>query len=181
MLFLHMLGAGGDMKKALIVLCIVLVVSVLYVRRIELVHLDRDETRELVILTRDHRLLIWDEGRFTGQSIANLKPWKLAFGDINDDGINEIAIGAFKQAPLHRVEVKRAFFYALRAGKIVPVLRMSRTYEPLVDFFVSDHLATIETDASQFFVVHYRWAGFGFEIAQRSGPYPTAREAEKNR
>lgn len=169
------------MKRWGVLLMILLFLGIGLIQQVRLVDLDADEASEIVILTRNHYLFIWDGSHLAKRNLSNLKPWKLAFGDINDDGIDEIAIGVFKTAPMHHVAVRRAFFYALRRGEIIPVFRMSRTYEPLIDFYITDHLITIESDQLHFYSVHYTWSGFGFDINRRDGPFTTVAEAFRGR
>lgn len=169
------------MKKSLMLLSILILIGIILIRQVAWINLDSDDAREVVILTRNYHLFVWDEHQMITRSVVNLSPWKLAFGDINGDGIPEIAIGVYKSTPLHHVAVRRAFFYALRNAEIVPVLRMSRTYEPLLDFYITDHLITIETNQAEYFSVHYAWSGFGFDIARRDGPFASVAEALKHR
>ena len=100
-----------------------------------------------------------------------LKPWKLMTGDIDGDGIDEIAVGVYKESPLHQVMANRPFIYNFEGEKIVPKWRGSRLSRPFEDFLLYDIDldGACEIVASEFLedgkmiINTYKWKGFGFE------------------
>lgn len=102
---------------------------------------------------------------------SHLKPWKIAIGDIDGDGIDEISIGAYKESPLHKVMAKRPFIYSFIEGEIRPKWRGSRLSRPFIDYNFYDidddgidELVSIEILKDDRNVINvYKWKGFGFE------------------
>lgn len=105
-------------------------------------------------------------------SLPDLKPFKVQAGDINGDGLPEIALCVYKTAKFHPVPAKRPFFYDLADGGLEPVWLGSRLARPFADYRLADmdgdgidEIVSIEwlEDGDQVMAV-YDWKGFGFEV-----------------
>lgn len=111
----------------------------------------------------------------TGESefeieMAEIKPWRVDFCNV-DGGEIELALGVYKESPLHEVEMKRLFFYNLREDRIKPKYRMSRLTYPFDDYILTDidrdgrdEIIAIEvTEEGGHMLGGYRWTNFAFE------------------
>lgn len=67
--------------------------------------------------------LIKDNKLVLEEDINNLNVWKLEIGDIDGDGVDEIALGVYTESPLHPVEAKRPFIYKFNGDKLIPKWR----------------------------------------------------------
>lgn len=140
-----------------------------------------DKQVELIILTGSSwikygkNLIIFsleDEIKEIGRKdFTKLNPWKLAIGDIDGDGKDEISIGVYKKSPFHQVMAKRPFIYSFTEGKIQPKWRGSRLSRPFTDYNFSDidgdgidEIVAIEILQDNRKIINsYKWKGFGFE------------------
>lgn len=110
-------------------------------------------------------------------NLERLNPWKVKFGDVDGDGIEEISFGVYTIAPFHQVYSKRLFLYNLNkeTGKFRPKFRASRLSSPYHDFtFVEDEnnrdllLAIEELEDGSLIVKGYTWRNFGFYVSHES-------------
>jgi hypothetical protein len=92
-------------------------------------------------------------------------------GDVDGNGIDDIAIGVYKESPLHQVMAKRPFIYSFDGKAISPLWRGSRLSRPFEDFILYDldGDGICEIIASEYLedrgmvINSYKWRGFGFE------------------
>jgi len=104
--------------------------------------------------------------------LTEIKPLDIQAGDINGDGIAEIAVCVYKTAEFHPVPAKRPFFYDLKEGRLEPIWLGSRLSRPFADciLFDVDHddieeIISIEfTENGNKVLTVYDWKGFGFEV-----------------
>jgi hypothetical protein len=102
---------------------------------------------------------------------SELKPWKIMTGDVDGDGIEEIALGVYKESPLHQVMAKRPFIYSFDGEKLLPFWRGSRLSKPFDDFILYDldgdgicEIVSSEyLEEGSMVINSYKWRGFGFE------------------
>lgn len=102
---------------------------------------------------------------------SELKPWKLMIGDVDGDGIDEIALGVYKESPLHPIMAKRPFIYSFNNGKVLPFWRGSRLSRPFEDFVLYDldgdgicEIVSSEyLEDGNMVLNSYKWKSFGFE------------------
>lgn len=114
-----------------------------------------------------------DEGKkeIFRRDISHLKPWKIELGDVDGDSHFEIAIGVYKESPLHPIMAKRPFIYNFDGEDLVPKWRGSRLSRPFTDFLLFDvdqdeiyEIVSVEELADGGHIVNsYKWKGFGFE------------------
>lgn len=105
------------------------------------------------------------------RDISHLKPWKIDIGDVDGDGNLEIAIGVYKESPLHPIMAKRPFIYNFNGNDLIPKWRGSRLSRPFSDFLLFDvdqdgvcEIVAIEDLADGGHIINsYKWKGFGFE------------------
>ena len=108
--------------------------------------------------------------------LTGIKPLKVQIGDINGDGINEVALCVYKTAIFHEMMAKRPFFFDLVDGNLIPVWlgsRLSRPFDDYVLFDVNDdgfnEIVSIEQlENGGRVVAIYIWKGFGFEVLVES-------------
>ena len=108
--------------------------------------------------------------------LTGIKPLKVQIGDINGDGVNEVAICVYKTAKFHEVMAKRPFFFDLVEGNLIPVWLGSRLSRPFDDYILFDinedgldEVISIEhTQNGNRIVAVYIWKGFGFEMLTES-------------
>jgi len=140
-----------------------------------------DDFEELIILTKrgfktyGSEVVVFKlDSRITEiyrEDFSDLNPWKVAAGDVDGDGIDEISVGVFKKTPLYQVMDKRPFIYYYKDNRLLPKWRGSRLSKPFddYDFFdidgdAMDELISIEVLQNGKKVINtYKWRGFGFE------------------
>lgn len=105
------------------------------------------------------------------KDISDLNVWKLEVGDIDGDGIDEIALGVYTESPLHPIDAKRPYIYRFNGEELIPKWRGSRLSRPFVDFVFydidydgMDEIISIEILKDKTYIINsYKWKGFGFE------------------
>ena len=108
--------------------------------------------------------------------IEEKKPLKVQLGDINGDGVNEVAICVYKTAKFHPIMAKRPFFFDLVDGNLIPVWLGSRLSRPFDDYILYDidddnidEIISIEQlENGNRAIAVYNWSGFGFEMFTQS-------------
>jgi hypothetical protein len=114
---------------------------------------------------------------FRSDSLIFSNVWRLPYpvyqfdcGDINNDGLPEIAVGVIKTTRYDSICRKRLFIFKLYEGRYIrPLWLGSRVSYPLVDFRIVDNgdekrFRTIEQSGENRFVVaEYRYEGFGLK------------------
>lgn len=105
-----------------------------------------------------------------------IKPHKIQAGDVDGDGIQEIAICVYKTTEFHPVLARRPFFYRLVDGELESMWLGSRLARPFTDYTLFDvdgdgidEIISIEylENKNQVIAV-YDWKGFGFEVRSLS-------------
>lgn len=157
-------------------------------------NLDDDNFDELAILTRRpmHRfgkeIIIFKLNKeiveMYRKDFSELKPWKLAKGDIDGDGRDELSIGVYKKTPFHQVMAKRPFIYYYEDERLIPKWRGSRLSMPFDDYCFYDidrdkidELISIEVlQNGEKILDTYKWRGFGFEGLLRSKSFNDIRD-----
>lgn len=122
----------------------------------------------LVIMREEQMLSVihWESGT---------KPiWKVAVGDIDNDGMKEIAVGLWKYSWVDNSEGNRLSLYNWDGRSITAKWRGSTLSKPFYDFAIADvdgdntaELITLEKrpgTQEQYFLVIYHWTGFGFSV-----------------
>lgn len=159
--------------------------------------MDGDRKDELLVITSPDPKLALDSGECYGDCVklysnyeivnnkpvlknqpdyefdlSELKPLKVQAGDINGDGVMELAVCVYKTAEFHPVPAKRPFFYDIVKGRLEPVWLGSRLARPFADYIIADadeddidEIISIEflENGSKMIAV-YDWKGFGFEV-----------------
>jgi len=105
------------------------------------------------------------------KDISDLNVWKLEVGDIDGDGIDEVALGVYRESPLHPIVAKRPYIYTFNGEELIPKWRGSRLSRPFVDFVFYDidndgwdEIISIEILKDSAYIINsYKWKGFGFE------------------
>lgn len=104
--------------------------------------------------------------------LSEIKPLKVQAGDINGDGVAELAVCVYKTAEFHPVPARRPFFYQIKEGELEPVWLGSRLARPFVDYILYDvdedgidEIISIELlENGKKVIAVYDWKGFGFEV-----------------
>lgn len=108
--------------------------------------------------------------------LSAIKPLKVQLGDVNGDGVKEVAVCVYKTAEFHPIMAKRPFFFDLVDGNLIPVWLGSRLSRPFDDYILCD----IDSDAideiisveqlenDNRVIAVYNWRGFGFEMLTQS-------------
>ncbi|MES2733741.1 MAG: FG-GAP repeat protein [Bacteroidota bacterium] len=102
----------------------------------------------------------------------NYPIYQLQHGDVNGDGIEDIAVGVIKTTRFDSIKRKRLFIFKLFDGYIRPLWLGSRVAQPLEDFRVIVQkpftaIRTIEKERDgSYLMAEYRWRGFGLEFQQ---------------
>lgn len=109
--------------------------------------------------------------------LSDMRPLKVQAGDIDGDGVTELAVCVYKEAKFHPVGAKRPFFYDIVEGRLAPIWLGSRLARPFDDYVLVDvdqdgicEIVSIETARSgRKLFAAYDWKGFGFEVKGISG------------
>lgn len=148
--------------------------------------IDGNGEEELVFLTKKlfskygKEVVIYSSDReIYRKDFSDLKPWKIAIGDIDGDGIEEVSIGVYKTTTFHPLMNKRPFIYRYEDGELYPKWRGSRLSRPFIDYLFYDidgngidEIISIEILQNQERLIHiYKWKGFGFEGYKESKSY----------
>lgn len=140
--------------------------------------LDRIEINDVSaeIISQDHKfgrdLKIKAKGNEFVIDVEELKAWKVDFCNV-DGGEMELALGVYKKTPFDPKYDRRCFLYNIdfKNRKLKPKLRISRLYNPIVDFNLCDidgdsydEIISIEKniDGNYLFGV-YDWTNFAFQ------------------
>ena len=140
--------------------------------------LDRIEINDVSaeIISQDHKfgrdLKIKAKGNEFVIDVDELKAWKVDFCNV-DGGEMELALGVYKKTPFDPKFDRRCFLYNIdfKNRKLKPKLRISRLYNPIVDFNLCDidgdsydEIISIEKniDGNYLFGV-YDWTNFAFQ------------------
>ena len=140
--------------------------------------LDRIEINDVSaeIISQDHKfgrdLKIKAKGNEFIIDVEELKAWKVDFCNV-DGGEMELALGVYKKTPFDPKFDRRCFLYNIdfKNRKLKPKLRISRLYNPIVDFNLFDidgdsydEIISIEKniDGNYLFGV-YDWTNFAFQ------------------
>lgn len=134
-----------------------------------------DTTREPTVTARRGETVVWSG------IPRKWKPWKLASGDIDGNGMPDFAIGIVKQTHIYPRPHKTVFFYEVRGGKVVPKWKGSSLGRPLVDFQYANTargprliaLQTLLDGRLSLFI--WRWNRFGFRLERSEGSWRTAK------
>lgn len=95
--------------------------------------------------------------------------YRFDHGDVNNDGVEDIAVGVIKTTRRDKVARKRLFLFTLQNDKIIPLWLGSSLTQPLEDFRIISTQNTsvraigLERDSS-FSVAEYQWFGFGLSL-----------------
>lgn len=159
--------------------------------------MDNDSLEELLVVVGNDPNMVLDTGEAYGDQIkiysdfeitdhkpvvkgepdlsfdlSDIKPMKIQAGDINGDGVVEIAVCVYKTTKFHPVPAKRPFFYDLADGGLEPVWLGSRLSRPFDQYILhdmdgdgADEIISIErTEQGDILFAAYDWKGFGFEV-----------------
>lgn len=157
--------------------------------------IDENGEDELILLTKGvfskygKDIIIYSSGKeIYRKDFTELKPWKVAIGDIDGDGIDEISIGVYKTTIFHPVMDKRPFIYSYEDGEFYPKWRGSRLSRPFRDYQFydidgdgGDEIISIEIlENDEKLVNTYKWKGFGFEGYKESNSFTDIDNIELN-
>lgn len=123
------------------------------------------------------------------RDFTKFSPFKVRLGDVTGDGVEELALGIFKETPLHRFRDRRCFFYNVREGKLIPRFRASRFVRPFLDFELYDldgddilEVVSLErTEDGRCILGAYRWNGFGFSLEYESAVFDSRGKFRRDR
>lgn len=104
--------------------------------------------------------------------LSEIRPHKVQAGDVDGDGIQEIAVCVYKTAEFHPVPARRPFFYRLADGELESMWLGSRLARPFTDYILYDadddgidEIISIEyLENKNKVIAVYDWKGFGFEV-----------------
>lgn len=99
------------------------------------------------------------------------RPWRVSWGDVDNDGHEELLVGVIGRARFDPTERKRPFVYSWDGRRLVPKWLGSRLSRPFTDVRLgnvdnagaSDLVALESTRDGGLEVAIYAWKGFGFE------------------
>ena len=128
------------------------------------------------IISRDKKfgydLKIKNKGNDFVIDVEDLKPLKVDFCNV-DGGEIELALGVYKKTPFDPKFDRRCFLYNIdfKNKKLKPKLRISRLYNPIMDFNLCDidgdsydEIISIEKNIDGNFLFGvYDWTNFAFE------------------
>ncbi len=108
--------------------------------------------------------------------LAAIKPLKVQLGDVNGDGLNEVAVCVYKTAEFHPIMAKRPFFFNLVDGNLIPMWLGSRLSRPFDDYVLRDidsdgidEIVSVEQlEDGKRVLAAYDWRDFGFEMLAQS-------------
>ncbi len=108
--------------------------------------------------------------------LSLIKPMKVQLGDINGDGLKEVAVCVYKKAEFHPIMAKRPFFFDLVDGNLIPVWLGSRLSRPFDDYILrdidadgTDEIISVERlEDGRRLLAAYSWEGFGFDVQAES-------------
>ena len=108
--------------------------------------------------------------------LAEIFPMKIQLGDVNGDGVCELAICVYKTTKFHPIMAKRPFFFDLVDGNLIPIWLGSRLSRPFDDYVLRDMdedgicevVSTEWLEDGRRVVAVYDWRGFGFELTAQS-------------
>lgn len=140
--------------------------------------LDRADNNDVSaeIISQDHKfgrdLKIKAKGKEFIIDVEELKAWKVDFCNV-DGGEMELALGVYKKTPFDPKFDRRCFLYNIdfKNRKLKPKLRISRLYNPIVDFNLCDidgdsydEIISIEKNIDGNFLFGvYDWTNFAFQ------------------
>ena len=140
--------------------------------------LDRIEINDVSaeIISQDHKfgrdLKIKAKGNEFVIDVEELKAWKVDFCNV-DGGEMELALGVYKKTPFDPKYDRRCFLYNIdfKNRMLKPKLRISRLYNPIVDFNLCDidgdsydEIISIEKNIDGNFLFGvYDWTNFAFQ------------------
>lgn len=140
--------------------------------------LDRIEINDVSaeIISQDHKfgrdLKIKAKGNEFIIDVEELKAWKVDFCNV-DGGEMELALGVYKKTPFDPKFDRRCFLYNIdfKNRTLKPKLRISRLYNPIVDFNLCDidgdsydEIISIEKNIDGNFLFGvYDWTNFAFQ------------------
>lgn len=141
----------------------------------------KDEKSAIIYsVGKEYSLKIKNEDKEFQIDVSDLKPWKVEFCNV-DGHKNTIAIGVYKETPLHKKETKRVFFYNIdyKSEALRPKLRISRLYNPMVNFTMKDidkdgldEIIAVEKNIDgKYLMGGYDFTNFAFERNYSSKTY----------
>lgn len=149
--------------------------------------IDGDGEEEIVVLTKKifskygKQVVIYSsrDNEIYRSDFSELNPWKVAMGDIDGDGIDEVSIGVYKETIFHPIMDKRPFIYSFKDGGLHPKWRGSRLSRPFTEYLFYDidengvdEIISIEILENEEKLINtYKWKGFGFEGFEESKSY----------
>lgn len=113
---------------------------------------------------------------FTNDSLTSTWPleypvYQFQNGDINNDGVIDMAVGVIKSTRYDSVQRKRLFLYQIRNNSIIPLWLGSSVGHALIDFRViqnTDNQNFIqiigEEKTGDYLVANYEWYSFGLSL-----------------
>jgi hypothetical protein len=93
--------------------------------------------------------------------------FKIIKGDVNNDGVEDLAVGVIKPTRRDPTARKRLFLFQIRNGSIIPLWLGSSLSHPMEDFSLYKNgsrfmVRSIEVEKSgRYLVAEYEWFGFG--------------------